>query len=111
MNTRTIKQLNKFVVSFFETNDSTTLTDKWLKNTTQQKIKSILTKNTLKDPNAPKRGKSAYLFFCDMNRESVKVDLGNGVKATDVTRELGVRWNSLKKDKSRVKELKKLENE
>ena len=29
-----------------------------------------------KDPNAPKRGKSAYLFFCDDNRNEVKQSLG-----------------------------------
>ena len=49
-----------------------------------------------KDPNAPKRGKSAYLLFCADQRDAVKSDLGNESKATDVTKELGARWNVLK---------------
>ncbi len=53
------------------------------------------TKKT-KDPSAPKRGKSAYIFFCGDKREEVKNDLGAEAKATDITKELGVRWNMLK---------------
>lgn len=52
-----------------------------------------------KDPNAPKRGKSAYLFFCDDNRSEVKQSLGEDSKATEVTKELGKRWRDLQDSK------------
>ena len=50
----------------------------------------------VKDPNAPKRGKSAYIFFCAANRSSVKEELGESASMPEVSKELGVRWNKLK---------------
>jgi len=41
----------------------------------------------------PKRGKSAYIFFCAKKREEAKANLGEGA---NVTSELGRMWNSLK---------------
>jgi hypothetical protein len=49
-----------------------------------------------KDPNAPKRGKSAYIFFCSAKRAEVKEDLGDEAKATEITSRLGELWNELK---------------
>jgi hypothetical protein len=54
----------------------------------------------VKDPNAPKKGKSAYLFFCEEERPKVKEDLGDEVKSSEVTTELGVRWTDLNQDSS-----------
>ena len=73
----------------------------WLNNAEVQKqLKSFCAskkgKDKKKDPNAPKRGKSSYLYFCADNRSKVKGILGDESKATDVTKELGVRWNALK---------------
>jgi hypothetical protein len=53
-------------------------------------------KRAAKDPNKPKRGKSAYLFFCAANRSKVKEELGEDAKATEVTSALGAKWNELK---------------
>ena len=50
----------------------------------------------LRDPNTPKKNKSAYLYFCIAKRNIVKAELGD-VKTTEVTRELGLRWKMLKK--------------
>ena len=82
----------------------------------QKAVNMIIIKNDktvgkiiTKDPNAPKRGKSAYLFFCNAMRDKVKKSIGLDSKATDVTRELGVQWNALKDDSSRKKELTKYE--
>ena len=49
-----------------------------------------------KDPNAPKRPRSAYIWFCLDQRSVVKDDLGDA-QATEITSELGKRWNELKK--------------
>ncbi len=61
-----------------------------------------------KDPNAPKRGKSAYMFFCAEYREKVKEELDDP-KPTEVTTELGRQWNELKTDKKKKKELEKFQ--
>jgi hypothetical protein len=58
-----------------------------------------------KDKNAPKRGKSAYIFFCADKRAEVKEYMGEGAKAADVTARLGEMWNELKNDENRSEEL------
>jgi hypothetical protein len=53
-----------------------------------------------KDPNHPKRSRSAYIIFCNENRSSVQTsnpDLG----AKDITRKLATMWKALP-DKKRV---------
>jgi len=52
-----------------------------------------------KDPNAPKRGLSAYMFFANDNREKVRED-NPGIKFGDVGKLLGERWKELS-DKER----------
>jgi hypothetical protein len=47
-----------------------------------------------KDPNAPKRPKSSYLFFCDEMRAQIKSD-NPDFKAVEVTKELGRLWKEL----------------
>jgi hypothetical protein len=110
MNTANIKQINKFFNTFLENNKSESLVSEWLQKTNQNRLKTVLNKKVkVKDPNAPKRGKSAYLFFCEKYRGHVKDTMGENVKATEVTCELGKNWNEMKTDKSRVKEIKQLE--
>ena len=59
-----------------------------------------------KDKNAPKRGKSAYIFFCADKRAEVKKELGEEAKATEVAARLGELWNELKADEDRADEMK-----
>jgi len=47
-----------------------------------------------KDPNAPKRPKSSYLFFCEDKRDDVKEDYPD-LKATEITSKLGELWKAL----------------
>ena len=54
-------------------------------------------KRKKKDPNAPKRGKSAYIFFCGEKREGVKA-ANPDASATEILSLLGVEWNKLKSD-------------
>ena len=100
MSTATIKNLNKLVTTFLKENsDAPDLAEKWMESGNQKQIKNLLGKTKQKDPNAPKRGKSAYLFFCEDKRGEVKAALGDDAKATDVTKQLGDRWNKLKNNK------------
>ena len=110
MNTQSA--ITKFVTKFLSDNGSEELVDKW---NTQENIEAfnvVVTKGVkrssdkLKDPNKPKRGKSAYIFFCAKKREEAKSNLGDGAKATEVTAELGRMWNALKE--SAKKDDKKL---
>ena len=71
-------------------------------------IKDIISKKgkkKLKDPNAPKRGKNGYIFFCGYMRTKVKEEMQNMsdevVQPKDITRELGKRWKTLKESKKK----------
>ena len=107
----TQKNINSLVMDLLK--KDATLKNKWKSDTVQQELKNVLskTKNQDKDENFPKRAKSPYLFFCDENRNKVRLELGEGTKATDITKELGARWQILNKDTkaSSKKQLKKYE--
>lgn len=47
-----------------------------------------------KDPDAPKRNKSAYMFFCDDKRAEVKKEFPD-LKMTDVSKKLAEKWKAL----------------
>ncbi len=47
-----------------------------------------------KDPNAPKAGLSAFMFFSSAQRESVKAD-NPGIAFGEVGKILGERWKAL----------------
>jgi len=53
-----------------------------------------------KDPNAPKRGLSAYMFFANDNREKVREE-NPGIKFGEVGKILGEKWKELT-DKEKV---------
>lgn len=96
VNTTTI---NKFVNRFLEENNQSDLYEQWTSVSVQKSLKTLCNKldsKKSKDPNAPKHAKSAYLFFCQENREAVKKTLGKEAKATEITKELGKRWGLLK---------------
>jgi hypothetical protein len=101
MKSFTQSAIAKFVAKFLSDNGSEELVEKW---NTQENIEAfnnvtVKTKRSsdkIKDPNKPKRGKSAYIFFCAKKREEAKANLGEGAKATEVTSELGLMWNDLK---------------
>ena len=107
--TTKFKNVNNYVLSFLQKNCDDDIVKLWSAKTVQSKFKSLLNKKERKtDPNAPKRAKSAYLYFCAKHRETVKKSLGKKASATNVTRELGVRWNKLKK-RGNTKEMKSLQ--
>ncbi|KAL9016545.1 MAG: hypothetical protein Q9185_006122 [Variospora sp. 1 TL-2023] len=47
-----------------------------------------------KDPNAPKRGLSAYMFFANDNRDSVREE-NQGISFGQVGKVLGEKWKAL----------------
>ena len=92
------------ILGNWNTEENSAEIEKIMKTAKKTSTKSS-TEKKVKDPNKPKRGKSSYLFFCADNREKVKKDLeedGEDFKATDVTKELGNRWNALKVSKKAI---------
>jgi hypothetical protein len=57
-------------------------------------------KRAKKDPNAPKRGLSAYMFFANEQRENVREE-NPGISFGQVGKLLGERWKALD-DKQRT---------
>ncbi|SPO00899.1 probable NHP6B - nonhistone chromosomal protein [Cephalotrichum gorgonifer] len=51
-------------------------------------------KRAKKDPNAPKRGLSAYMFFANEQRENVREE-NPGISFGQVGKTLGERWKAL----------------
>ena len=106
--------LNNIVKKFLVEEGHEDLVQKWTSSSIQRKLKSTVTRlsGQSKDPHAPKRSQSAYLFFCADNRDKVKKSLGPDGKATDITRKLGKMWNDLKKkNSSAVKKYEKMAQE
>ena len=99
-NNTQMTNINELFMQFLNEHGSEDMVQEWQKPKYQEKLMELLPKKTKvsgkKDPNKPKRGKSAYLFFCGDHRASVKEELGDEAKATEVTAELGKQWNELK---------------
>lgn len=101
----TVKEVNSFVNAFLNSHSEETGEDiktEWASSANQAKLKTLLVGRGAgkrkKDPNAPKRGRTSYLFFCEAMRETVKAE-NPTMDAKEVTSELGARWNALKANK------------
>jgi len=57
-------------------------------------VKGTKKKRATKDPNAPKRGLSAYMFFANEQRENVRSE-NPGIAFGQVGKVLGERWKAL----------------
>lgn len=56
----------------------------------------------MKDPNAPRKHKSAYIYFSEAYMEVVKHEKPE-LKPNDIFRELGYRWKQLTDSEKKVK--------
>lgn len=68
--------------------------EKTVKKTAKKTSKSVKKK---KDPAAPKKNCSSYIFFCKDMRESVKSE-NPGLKGTEITKEIANLWKKLEED-------------
>lgn len=48
-----------------------------------------------KDPNAPKKAKSAYIYFCTEKRNDIKATMPEGTAQKDLLAEVGRQWKEL----------------
>jgi len=99
------KNMNEFIISFLTEYASEAL-DMWNSEENQSEFLNIINniakkskaagkKKSSKDPNKPKRGSSAYIFFCGDTRAKIKKDHPD-FNTKQLTAELGVRWAALK---------------
>lgn len=93
-----IDSINKFVHSFIinsKDSNNIKLLEKWNSEANQKLFMKIIKKNSNKDPNKPKRGKSGYLFFCKFYREKLKQENPN-LSVKQIVSLLGNIWNNMK---------------
>lgn len=118
--------INNYIQKFIEsaTNDyeeftiddfSTVWSDKENQDKLQKLIKSNLptrkssSDKKIKDNNKPKAARSAYIYFCNDNRQKIR-DENPQMKITEITKILGVQWKELnKKAESNKKAREQLE--
>ena len=100
-----MNSVNNFIVSLVKEVCNQDVSELLLNKKNQQRLKSLIVKfqdKSVKDPNAPKRPLSAYMFFCNKNREVVRKELGDESNMISVTRELGNRWKEVKTNKTEL---------
>lgn len=78
----------------------------------QDELQKVISKNLpkqksvhlkkVKDPNAPKRGKSSYIFFCVDKRQEI-IDANPDMSAKDLIKELGRVWREDISDEEKKK--------
>lgn len=101
------KNMNEFIITFLTEYAPSSL-ERWRSEENQTNFLNIINKiakkskasgkkKTEKDPNKPKRGMSAYIFFCGETRPKIKKENPN-INTRDLTAELGVRWARLKEN-------------
>ena len=93
-----IENINKFVLEFFQTNkNNENIDEAWVSKKNQQLLLKTLKKNNvkIKDPTKPKRGKSAFLFFCEENRKKIKKKYPE-LTVKEIVSKLGIDWQTLK---------------
>lgn len=91
--------MNEFSTEFFETNDEPTAELFMAAFTAKTKtinnlLKTSLTPKPKKDPNAPKRPSSSYIFFCKEVRPTVTRD-NPDMSGKDIIREFGRLWKKV----------------
>ena len=90
------EKIHSYVSNFINNCKDIDIIKSWESEKTKNEIKNQNFYKTVKDPNKPKKNTSSYLFFCSENRRSVRQELGDIPKATEITIELAKRWNDLK---------------
>jgi hypothetical protein len=85
------------------------MTEQWSSKKNQQLLLKTLKKNNIriKDPDKPKRGKSGFLFYCDVKRPIIKND-NPELSVKEIVSKLGQLWQFLKK--TNKEEIKRYED-
>ena len=104
-----INNVDKFFCDFLSKYDNDILSD-WKNEENQVLFKKLFKSKKLKNEdgeNLPKKNKSAYLYFCEAERENVKrkhPELSN----KEIITKLGELWSKIKNDEKKIKVFKDL---
>ncbi|NBO22178.1 hypothetical protein EBU94_02395 [bacterium] len=122
MSAKIISALNDYVSEFLQKFDNQEQLDLWTSDDNQKaftkvvsslvnkKLKKMAKKEDEEKEPRPKKGKTAYLFFCSAERGNMKKkypDLTN----KEITKKLGEKWTSIKDDKDKIKIYKDMAEE
>lgn len=111
-----VENISQFVLQFINDNQgdkNSELSNMWNSKKNQEQLIKTIKKNniTIKDPDKPKRGKSGYLYFCEVYREKLKKEYPE-LSVKQIVSKLGILWKQLKEEKSQeVKNFEKLSTE
>ena len=98
-----ISEINKFFMNFIKTQESIEdAVQNWNEQENQDMLKKVFNQDDKKIP--VKRGKSAYIFFCQKNRDLVKEE-NPELSSSEITSKLAEMWKELKADEDRSDEL------
>lgn len=106
--------VNKTVIKFLEDNNLEDFKDDWLSSKLQMGLVGLVDTSTeikngkkpkkKKDPNAPKRSKSSYIYFSMAERSNIP----SGLSAKEAMSELAIRWENVKNDPHQLVKYQKL---
>jgi hypothetical protein len=99
-------EVMELVKQFLKDNNCSDIVDLWMeqkssiekiqKSSIEKIHKSKKSKSPSKDPNKPKRGRSAYIYFCLENRSEIKESMKGSPKPFEIMKEMGRIWKLLK---------------
>jgi hypothetical protein len=86
-----------------ESDESQAILAKVIRDNIPKNVKNKTTRSikAKKDPEAPKRPLSSYMFFCKVDRPNVKAS-NPDMKSVDITREMGKNWKALSDKKKDI---------
>ena len=108
--------VNKTVLKFLKKNDLEDFTDDWLSSELQMNLVGLVDTSASteskrygkskkkKDPNAPKRNQTSYIFFSIHERPN----LPEGLSAKESVEEIALRWNKVKQNPKEMEKYIKL---
>ena len=120
MATKITATLNDFITGFIQKFDNQEQLDLWTSEDNQKafeklvsslvnkKLKKLASKEE-KEPR-PKKGKTAYLFFCSAERGNMKKKYP-ALTNKEITKKLGEKWTSIKDDEDKIKIYKDMAEE
>jgi len=103
-----LNYLNIFIEKFLENNNLHYLISLWRSEHTQEALLKHCKKYQikLKDPCKPKRGKSAFLYFCDEKRDQIR-NLNPDLSVKEIVSKLGSMWQE-EKSKGKINEYEQM---
>lgn len=103
--TDVVHNASEFVSTFLKSHGAKDALNAWsasdVQNSYSKLFDASVRKRKSNSQDLPKRGKSAYLFFCQDMRQKVKEKTPD-LSSKDITVQLGLMWNKIKDNKAEI---------